>query len=150
MLLATNKKAFHDYKILEKFEAGFVLTGPEVKSAKQGKIDFRGSYVIVPPNTNPQLVNCYIAPYPPALMAQKNYNPLRPRILLLNKKEINSLMGKSKNAGLTILPISIYTKHKLVKIEIALAQGKKKRDKREELKKRETERHIRRSLRQKY
>ncbi len=146
-ILAENKKVIHNYQILEKYEAGLVLSGPEVKSVKKGQINLKGSYITISPNQEAWLINAHIAPYPPAKREQKDYNPLRKRKILLHKKEIISLLGKSKQKGLTILPLKVYTKHGFVKIEIGLAKGKKKYDKRELIKKRETERKIRRALR---
>jgi len=140
MVLATNKKAYFDYEILETFEAGIVLSGPEVKSARKGQIDLTGGYISLDKNKIPWLMNVKIAPYPPAAQIQENYQPDQPRKLLLKKKEINYLIGKSQIKGLTILPLKVYTKGSLVKIEIGLARGKKKFDKREIIKKREWQR----------
>lgn len=142
--LTTNKKAFHDYHILEKYEAGIVLSGPEVKSVKSGQINLKGGYII---NKADELwlINCHISPYKMALL--KDYKPTRDRKLLLNKKEISSLVGKLQSKGLTVLPLSVYTKGSLVKIEIGVARGKKEYDKREIIKKRESDRHIQRILR---
>lgn len=153
-ILAQNKEVFYSYKILEKFEAGIVLTGPEVKSAKLGQISLRGSYISVRQGKKPQLpelflINCHIASYEPAAQTQKNYQPTRERKLLLKRTEIKSLIGKLSQRGLTIVPLKLYTKKRLVKVELALAQGKTKIDKREQIKKRETERQIRRALKTK-
>ena len=137
-ILAENKKALHDYKILEKWEAGLKLTGAEVKAAKKGQINLKGSYVTVrenPPSV--WLKGAHIAKYAKAGYAQKDYNPLRDRQLLLNKKEISSIIGKRRQKTLTIMPLLVYTSQRLVKVEIGLMQGKKKFDKREDLKKRE-------------
>ncbi len=143
--IAENKKVLFNFKIQEKFEAGIVLTGPEVKSVKGGRINLQGSYVM-PKRGELWLVGCQIAPYPPAKNAQINYNPKRDRKLLLTKKELGYLLGKSSVRGLTIVPVSVYTSHRLVKVQIAVAVGKKKQDKRLVIKKREIERDIRRSL----
>lgn len=145
--LTANKKAFHDYHILEKYEAGIVLTGPEVKSVKLGQINLKSSYV-TQKNNELWLINCHIAPYKMA-STQKDYKPTRDRKLLLNKKEISSLIGKLQSKGLTVLPLSVYTKGSLVKIKIGVARGKKEYDKRETIKKRETDRTIQRALREK-
>lgn len=142
--LTTNKKAFHDYHILEKYEAGFVLTGPEVKSTKKGQINLKGSYVMARGNEI-WLINCHISPY--RMGNLKNYKPTRDRKLLLNKKEISSLIGKLQSKGLTVLPLSVYTKGSLVKVEVGVAKGKKEYDKREIIKKRESNRAIQRALR---
>lgn len=145
-VLAKNKRASFDYEILEKWEAGLVLTGPEVKSSKAGQINLKGSYVSVI-DEKPLLINCHIASYKPAKGAQKDYHPTRTRKLLLNKQEVKSLIGKAGQKGLTLLPLSIYTKKGFVKIEIGLGRGKKKKDKREALKKKAVDREIRRALR---
>ncbi|MFH1112173.1 MAG: SsrA-binding protein SmpB [Patescibacteria group bacterium] len=143
--IADNKKALFNFKIQEKFEAGLVLTGPEVKSAKRGSVNLQGSYVI-PKQGELWLVGAHIAPYAPARGVQKNYDPKRDRKLLLTKKEISYLLGKSSATGLTIVPMAVYTTHRLVKVQIAVAIGKKMHDKRAAIKKREVERDIRRSL----
>lgn len=146
--LAHNKEAAFHYEILEKFEAGIKLSGPEVKAAKAGQINLRGSYVSFIKN-EPFLVNAHINPYKPAAGAQKDYSPTRERKLLLRRKEINYLRGKTASSGLTIIPLSVYTKNVLIKVEIALARGKKIYDKRESIKKREIQRQMRRMIRQK-
>ncbi len=146
MILATNKKAYYDYEILESLEAGVTLSGPEVKSVKYGKIDLSGGYVTFDKNQIPWLTNINIAPYPPAKSAQQNYHPSQPRKLLLKKREASSLIGKAKAKGLTIIPLKVYTKGGIVKIEIGLARGKKKWDKREIIKKRELEKKIREEM----
>ncbi|MFH0951985.1 MAG: SsrA-binding protein SmpB [Patescibacteria group bacterium] len=146
--LAKNRKAFADYDILDKFEAGIALTGPEVKSTKAGQINLKGAYVSL---TGDQiwLKQTYISPYRYAKGSQKDYNPDRHRRLLLKRGEIKSLIGKTGSKGLTIIPLSVYTKGGLVKVEIALVTGKKKWDRRADIKKRETDRKINRALRQK-
>lgn len=145
-IITINKKALHNYKILEKFEAGIVLSGPEVKSVKNGQIDLKDGYVTIDSNKTPWLINVHISPYPFATQVQQNYNPARARKILLKNKEIKYLIGKTKLKGLTIIPLKVYTKGGLIKIEIGLAKGKKKYDKREEIKKREIERKIRQKL----
>jgi SsrA-binding protein len=160
-IIAINKHAYHNYQILETYEAGIVLTGPEVKSVKKGQINLKGSYISLDFRISEKplsniiskfslpcvwLINCHISPYAPAAGIQKNYQPTQSRKLLLKKKEINSLIGKLKIPGLTLLPIKIYTKGKIIKLEIALMRGKKKYDKREDIKKRETKRKIERAL----
>jgi len=136
-IIATNKKAYFDYEILETLEAGVVLSGPEVKSAKYGKINLAGSYVALDGAGTPWLINAHIAAYPPAQQVQRNYNPTQSRKLLLKKKEIINLIGKTKIKGLTLIPLKVYVKNGLIKIEIGLARGKKKWDKREAIKERE-------------
>ena len=144
-VLAENRKALFNFKILEKFEAGLVLTGPEVKSAKKGSVNLQGSYVM-PRGRELWLTGCHIAPYGPAKGVQKSYDPKRDRKLLLTHKELSYLLGKFSAKGLTIVPISVYTTHRLVKVQIAVAQGKTKSDKRVSIKKKELARDIRRSL----
>ncbi|MBU1164930.1 SsrA-binding protein SmpB [Patescibacteria group bacterium] len=147
--LATNKKAYAEYEIMDKFEAGVVLTGAEVKSVKNGQINLKGSYVTFTKKNEAFLINAHIAAYKPANLGP-TYNAFRRRKLLLNKKELISLQTKQKaSAGLTILPFSVYNKGSLVKIQLALAKGRKKADKREKIKKRELDKHIRSKLRQK-
>lgn len=145
-ILAENKKAYYDYEILEKYEAGLVLSGPEVKSAKTGRINLAGSYINIDKNFQAWLVNCHISPYPPAIEIQKNYNPTHDKKLLLHKKEIASLVGSLHQKGLTALPLKMYTKGGLIKVEIGLARGRKKWDKKELIKKREVEKRIKQSL----
>jgi len=146
--LATNKKMLHDYAIVEKFEAGIVLSGPEVKSVKAGQINLKGSYISLDGQSQIWLIGAHIAPYKPAAARQGDYRPEQNRKLLLRKKEIDYLRGKSREKGLTIMPISVYTKGSLVKLEIGLVRGKKQFDKRETIKKREVDREISRHLKQ--
>lgn len=148
--LATNKKVKADYQILEKYEAGMVLSGPEVKSVKAGQINLKGSYVTIDSKSQVWLIGTHIAKYKPATSVQQNYQADRSRRLLLKKKEIKSLLGRLTRAGLTIMPISVYTKGSLIKVEIAVVKGKKQYDKREVIKKREIERQVRRMIRGKY
>jgi len=147
-ILATNKRAYYDYEILEKYQAGLVLSGAEVKSIKKGRINLKGSYIIIDKNQQTWLINCHIAPYPPASAIQKNYNPTQNRKLLLHKKESYSLIGELQQKSLTALPLKVYTKNGLIKIEIAVAKGKKKWDKKELIKKREIERKIRERMKE--
>ena len=144
--IAANKKALYDYRVLEKLEAGIVLSGPEVKSVKAGQINLKGSYVTVDSQSQVWLIGAHISTYKPAVSVQTNYHPDQERRLLLRKKEINYLRGKSREKGLTIMPISVYTKGSLIKLEIGIVKGKKLYDKRETIKKREIDRQIRRRL----
>lgn len=140
--LAKNSRAIFDYDFKDNFEAGLVLSGPEVKSAKQGNVSLNGSYVKVSP-TRAQLVNCHIGPYKYA--ASETYNPTRSRTLLLQRKELRSLIGAEK--GLAIIPLEIYEGNKgLVKIKIGVGKARKKQDKREYIKKRDTQREIRKAI----
>ncbi len=141
-----NKEALFNYEVLETLRAGIMLSGPEVKSVKKGQISLKGSYVTIDKNNEIWLVNAHISPYLPAKGSQTKYEPAKPRKLLLNKKEINSLMGKGRQKGLTIIPVSVYTKKRLIKVEIALAKSKSKVDKRDKIKKREIQREIQRTL----
>lgn len=145
--ITTNKKALANYQVLEKFEVGIVLKGPEVKSVKAGQINLKGSYITIDNKSQVWLIGAHIASYKPAKSAQTNYQPTQSRKLLLNKKEIDYLRGREKEKGLTILPISVYTKGSLIKLEIGLVKGKKQYDKRAIIKKREVDRQIRRALR---
>lgn len=144
----TNKKAFFNYEILEKFEAGLVLLGGEVKSIRNNHYSLQGAYITVE-DEEAWLVKAMIAPYQPKNMVA-GYNPERKRKLLLNKKELQYLQGKTKEKGLTIVPLKVYNKHGQIKLEIGLAKGKNKSDKREVLKKRIAERDIARTLRERY
>jgi len=144
--IAKNKEGLFSYEILDTWKAGVVLSGPEVKSVKLGQISLKGSFVQFDSRQELWLVNAYIAPYKPAKGAQAGYDPYQRRKLLLNKREIDSIIGKKAQKGLTIIPISVYTSRRLVKIDIGLARGKRKIDKRESIKKREVQREIRRTL----
>lgn len=146
MSFAENKKAWHDYEIIESFEAGIVLEGHEVKAVKTGKMSIFGSYVKVL-GSEAFLIGATISPYQPK-NTPKDYDPQRTRKLLLNKKEIAGLIGKSKEKGLTVVPLKVYTKKGKIKLEIGLAKAKKKRDKREVIKKNEEKRKIERVLKQ--
>ena len=144
--IAKNKKAYHDYEILKTFEAGVILSGPEVKSARSGQINLASGYITIDQQETPWLINIRIAPYPPAFTAQQNYDPLQNRKILLHKKEIISLIGKIRTQGLTLIPLRVYTKKGLIKIEVGLVKGKKKWDKRENIEKREKKIKIQRRL----
>ena len=144
--ITTNRRAYFDYEVLETYEAGIVLQGPEVKSTKAGKIDLTGGYISFDQKQAPWLINVKIAPYPPAKNAQQNYNPSQSRKLLLNKKEISRILGGSQNKGLTIIPLKVYNNNGFVKIEIGLVRGKRKFDKRETIKRRELDRKMKREI----
>lgn len=148
MSLTSNKQAFHDYTILDTLEAGLVLSGPEVKSVKSGAINLKGSFIIVKSDQFAYLTKAHVAPYQPATTAQRNYDPYRDRQLLLNRKELKHLFGKSKESGITILPLKVYLSHGLVKLEVGIARGKKKHDKREALKKKDFNRRKRNLLKE--
>jgi len=141
---AENRKARFNYEILEKYEAGIELLGTEVKSVRGGRISLEGAFVIAR-GGEAYLINANIPPYQPK-NAPKDYDPLRNRRLLLTKKEISELAGSERNKSLTIVPISVYNKNRKIKVKIALVKGKKKFDKRETIKKRDTDREIRREI----
>jgi len=146
-LLAQNKKGVFNYTILEEYEAGIVLFGHEVKSLRQKHMSMKGAYVSIRPtgrNGSPEawLLHAYISPYEKA-GALSSYDPERPRKLLLRNKELKTLLGKTKTEGLTLIPLSVYTRHNRLKVRIGLGRGKTKIDKRETIKKREIGRKIR-------
>jgi SsrA-binding protein len=143
---AENRKARFNYEFLEKYEAGIELLGTEVKSVRRGQMSLEGAFVIIR-GGEAFLINANIPPFQ-VKNAPKDYDPLRNRKLLLTKKEIAELAGSEKNKSLTIVPISVYNKNRKIKVEIALVKGKKKFDKRETLKKRDTEREIRREYKE--
>lgn len=137
-----NKKAHFDYQILETFEAGISLTGQEVKSIMTGKANMAGAFVVVRPG-DASLINFKILPYQP-LNAGSNFQEDRSRKLLLHKEQIDYLIGKAKEGGLAIIPLTIYRKNGKIKLAIGLAKHKSKHDKRETIKKRETQREMKR------
>ena len=141
-VLAKNKKAFHDYFIEDKFEAGIELVGTEVKSVKAGKVSIKESFVRIVKN-EVFIMNMHITPYEFGNI--HNEPETRVRKLLLKRKEIEKIASKIKEQGYTVIPLSIYTKQRLVKIEIGLAKGKKLYDKRESLKRKDQEREIRKT-----
>ena len=145
--LSKNKRSYFDYDILEKIEVGIELLGFEVKAAKSGKIDLSGSYARLK-DEQAWLVGASISPYQPN-NTPKEYDPGRDRRLLLTKKELKTLSGKHKESGLTIVPLRAYIKGRLVKIELGLARSKKKWDKRDTIKKRESDTEIRRTFKNK-
>jgi SsrA-binding protein len=146
--LAYNRKATFDYEILETFEAGMVLLGHEVKSIKGGHINLAGSYVVAK-DGELYLINAFVPPYQPK-NTPPDYNPYRSRKLLLCKAEITSLIGKGKQKGLTLTPLKVYTKQGKIKLEFALAKGKKKYDKRAKIGEREAKRKMDRAMREKF
>ena len=135
--LASNKKARHDYEILESLEAGLELTGTEVKAARAGKVQLKDSYVELREN-QAFLVGAHISPYSHG--NRENHEPERARRLLLSRREINRLFGRTQLKGLTVVPLAVYLKGNWIKMEIALVQGKKTFDKRETEKKKEADR----------
>jgi len=144
-ILAENKKAYFNYEILEKFEAGVSLIGQEVKSIKTRGVNLAGNYIVLK-GGEVFWVGANIHPYQPK-NAPPDYNPERSRKLLLKKSEIKYLIGESQQRGLTLIPLKLYTTRSgRIKIEFSIAKGKKKFDKREQIKKREIEREIEREL----
>jgi SsrA-binding protein len=148
MVNIVNPGVYHHYQILEKFEAGIELKGFEVKSIKNNRGSLRGSYVTVKDNEI-YLVNFKLPPYQPK-NTPKDYQEERPRKLLLKRKEINYLISRIKERGLTIIPLKIYSKNNLIKVEIALVKGVKKYEKREKIKAREFQRLKARVQKRKY
>ncbi len=146
MNISTNKRAYFDYKILETYEAGIELRGFEVKAIKTGHINLAGSYAVIKDNQL-WLLNADIPAYQPK-NTPKDYDSKRTRRLLLKTAEINNLLGKTKEKGLTLVPLKVYTKNRRIKIEIGLAKSKKEFDKRETIKKREAQRQIRERIRE--
>lgn len=141
---AVNKRVYFDYEILETLEAGIELSGFEVKAVKAGRMHLAGAFVVFKKN-EAYLLNASVAPYQ-AHNTPTSYDPLRTRRLLLHASEITSLVGKISRQGLTIVPIKVYTIHNRVKLLLGLARHKKKRDKREIIKKRESVRDIARAI----
>ena len=145
-IFAKNKRAFFEYKIIEKYEAGIELFGFEVKSIKKSKISLKGSFVVVK-GEEIYLLNAFIAPYQPK-NTPGEYNPSRMRKLLLKKKEIKTLIGKSKQKGLTLVPLRVYNKGCRIKIEIALAKSKKNFQKKQKKKERDIKREMEREAKE--
>jgi SsrA-binding protein len=143
-VVATNRKAYHDYFIEEKLEAGIMLRGTEVKSLRDGRANLQDSYASVD-DEEVFLHHCHISPYSHGNIM--NHDPLRPRKLLLHRKEINKLIGKTQQKGLTLIPLRIYfSKQGKAKVELALAKGKKQYDRRESIKAREAGREVERAI----
>lgn len=141
---ASNRDARHHYQILETLEAGIALTGPEVKSVKGGNCSLKGSYATLH-NSDLFLVSAHIGLYKPA--AGVHQDPTRSRRLLVRRTDIDRLIGKMKSAGISLVPLSLYSKHGLIKVELGLGKGKKAFDKRATIKKREVQRKIQRAMR---
>ena len=141
---ADNRKAFFDYEILEKFSAGLELLGTEVKSVRGGKVSLAGSHVTVR-GGEAYLIGTDIPAYQPK-NAPTDYDPKRARKILLSKKELRQLADAEGTKGLTIVPLSVYNKGRFLKVDVAIARGKKKFDKRQSIKKRDVERDLKRTL----
>jgi len=143
-LIATNRRASFDYEIVERFEAGIALLGPEVKALRAGKASLAEAYAQIR-RGEVVLMNLHIPPYAPA--TRENPDPRRERTLLLHRAEIDRLAGKVRERGFTLVPLQLYFSGGRVKVEIALARGKRRYDRRETLRKRESEREMARSAR---
>ncbi len=142
--LAENRKARHDYSIEETYEAGVALTGTEIKSIRAGRVNLRDSYAQVK-GGEMWLFNVHIAPYDQA--GYVSHDPMRPRKLLMHRKEINRLAGAVTEKGLALIPLRVYLKNNRAKIELALARGKKSYDKRDAIAERDSKREVERALR---
>lgn len=142
---ATNRKAFHDYTVLETAEAGMALSGTEVKSVREGKVNLRDSYAKVK-DGEVWLYNSYVATYDQG--NRYNHEPNRPRKLLLHKGEIGRLTGLVQDAGKTLVPLRLYDRKGHIKVQLALAKGKKSYDKRESIAEREASREIERAMKE--
>lgn len=138
-IISENRKAFHNYFVEEKFEAGIILKGTEVKSLREGKANLQDSYGLLK-GGELFLLNAHIPPY--KLGNRENHDPLRTRKLLLNRSELSKLWGKLETQGYSVIPLKMYFKNGLVKLEMALAKGKKSHDKREATKEKETKRAL--------
>lgn len=143
-VVATNRKARHDYFLLETFEAGICLQGSEIKSIRAGQISIKEAYVKVD-GEQAWLINAHISPYDPA--SRENHDPTRDRKLLLHKKEIRTLWDEVRQKGVTVIPIKVYLKRGKAKVEISIVKGKRHYDKRQAIAKRDAQREIERSLR---
>ena len=141
--VAVNRQAFHNYEIIEKFEAGLALTGTEIKSAREGKVNLKDSYGLVK-SGEVWLLNCHISPYSHGNFS--NHDPLRTRKLLLNRSEINRLIGRTTERGLTLVPLRMYLKAGRLKCELALAKGRKVHDKREVARQKTIDRETKQAL----
>lgn len=144
-VVAVNRKARHDYELLERFEAGLALLGTEVKSAREGRINLKDSYV-APDDGELYLVQCHISPYTHAFY--ENHEPLRRRKILMHRREIRRLVGKITERGLTLIPVQVYFRNRRLKVELALARGKKLHDHRAAARARDLEREVKAALKE--
>jgi SsrA-binding protein len=143
--VATNRQASYRFHLLERFECGIILTGTEVKSLREGNVQLKDAYAAIR-DGEVWLLGMYVAPYGPA--ARDNHEPERPRKLLLHRREIERLIGKTAERGLTLVPTRVYFSGPNAKVEIALARGKNVYDKRESIRRREVRREVQRELRE--
>ncbi len=144
-VFAFNRAATHHYFLFDKYEAGIALRGTEVKSIREGRANLKDSYAQVK-NNEVWLLNCHISPYSHG--NRQNHDPLRPRKLLLHKNQIRRLVGKTVERGFTLVPLQLYMKRGHIKCEVALAKGKLAHDKREAIRRKETDREARMAMRQ--
>ncbi len=145
--ISVNRQAYHDYFVDETIEAGLVLTGTEVKSIRAGHVNLRGAYARIRQGEI-WLEGMHIAIYDQG--TYKNHDPVRPRKLLLHRRQIDRLVGKLQTKGLTLIPLRLYFSENLAKVELGLCRGKKLYDKREAIKKRESDREVARATKQRY
>jgi len=146
-VIATNRKAFHEYQFHDTFEAGLVLQGSEIKSIRAGRVSLQEGFVLFEEG-EAWLMNVHIAPYDPA--SRQNHEPKRKRKLLLHRREIERLQGRAQEKGFTVIPTKLYLKDGRAKVEIGLARGKKLYDKREAIAKRDSKRQVERALKERY
>lgn len=146
-IVTTNRKAYHEYEIIETIEAGIVLKGTEVKSLRQGRVSIQDSYAIIK-DGEVWLLNMHISPYEYGNV--HNHDPLRDKKLLLHKREIIRLSTKVKERGLTLIPLKVYFKNGRAKVELALVRGKKKYEKKEDMAEKELQRELKRKYADKY
>jgi SsrA-binding protein len=144
-VIARNRKAFHEYHVVESYDAGVVLTGPEVKSIRQNRVSLNEAFARVD-GGEAWLYDMHVSPYEPA--SRTNVDPVRPRKLLLHRRELRRLIGATREKGMTLVPLEIFLQRGFVKVSIGLARGKKLHDKREDAKLRDAQREIQRALRQ--
>lgn len=144
-IVTVNRRATHDYFIDDRYEAGLVLTGTEIKSIREGRVNLREGYARIV-NGEAWLTNVHIAPYEQG--NRYNHEPLRDRKLLMHREEIAELIGRVRQRGYTVVPLQLYLKHGRAKVELGLARGKREFDKRESIAKREAQRDIERGLRE--
>ena len=142
-VVVTNRKAYHDYHLQDNVEAGIALTGTEIKSIRSGRVNLREAF-IRPEADELWLLNAHIARYEQG--SYLSHEPTRPRKLLLHRKQIDNLISKVQEKGFTLVPVKLYIKEDIAKVEIALAKGKRQYDKREAITRRETERELRRVI----
>ena len=139
-ILATNRKVRHDFEVLESFEAGLALRGSEIKSIRAGQVSIKEAFVRIDERLEAWLVDAHIAPYDPA--SRENHDPTRPRKLLLHRKQIAEMWDEVRQKGLTIVPTQVHLRDGRAKVQIALARGKRKYDKRQDILKKDMEREL--------